>query len=203
MIINNIFNRRNLRKVFATELVSSAKLFSSRHIRKEETEKMIGLIKTHVDMKMAINISECSMNLINDIICRIAFGKGIDGEEKRRRRWFREMVEEVPAIMGSFFVGDYFPGMGWVDVVVGKVRKLKKSGRELDNFYEEVIDEHLGKFGDGKREEEGGEEDVVDALIRLWKEGEISMDNIKGVLMVCYFDIFTISSYDFIAFLVY
>ena len=65
--------------------------------------------------------------------------------------------------------------------MTGQMRKLKRTAKELDEFYQEVIDEHLKN-----RRMEGCQEDIVDVLLRLWGEGkQLTMDQIKGALMVC------------------
>ncbi|XP_020252853.1 cytochrome P450 71A1-like isoform X2 [Asparagus officinalis] len=71
-------------------------------------------------------------------------------------------------------------GFGWIDLLTGQMRRLKRNSRKLDEFYQEVIDQHLK---DGEKEE-SSEEYIVDVMLRLWKEGEqLSMDHIKGALM--------------------
>ena len=75
------------------------------------------------------------------------------------------MIHEIPEIVGSLFIGDFFPGFGWIDELTGAKRMLMRSVRKMNAFYQEVIDEHMND----ERKKKGGdrEEDIVDVLISM------------------------------------
>ncbi|CAL5211116.1 unnamed protein product [Lathyrus oleraceus] len=116
------------------------------------------------------------------MICRIAFGKSYEDEGHERSR-FHEMLPEFQALLAEFFVADYIPFTGWIDKVRGLHGRVDKSFKEFDEFYQEIIDEHL----DPNREQIKDEEVIVDVLLQLMKERslpfDITFDHIKGVLM--------------------
>jgi len=144
---------------------------------------MIQSIKARADTKSPVNITEHMIRLTSNIICRVALGCKGQGEYGERSR-FQVILGETHALMASFFAADYFPGLGWIDTLTGQTRRLKRNSRELNEFYQEVIDQHLKNEGEKKKE--GCEEDVVDVMLRLWKEGkQLSVDHIKGAVMVC------------------
>lgn len=108
----------------------------------------------------------------------------MEGKYGERSR-FQGIFEEVTELSMGFFATDYFPGRvgEWMDWVTGRMKRLKTNARELDAVYQEVIDKHLNR---GEKPKEGSEEDIVDVLLRLSREGEeLTMDHIKGALMVC------------------
>ncbi|KAK2660687.1 hypothetical protein Ddye_007220 [Dipteronia dyeriana] len=122
------------------------------------------------------------LSFTSSFICRIAFGKRYEDEGSEIRR-FLAMLREAQFMLGSFFFSDLFPFMGWLDKLTGMVRRLKNSFKELETFYQELIDEHL----DPNRSKIEQEEDIIDVLLQLRKESgfkfDISLDHIKGVLM--------------------
>ena len=96
------------------------------------------------------------------------------------------MLEETQRLLGAFFVADYMPWLGWLDAVRGLRRRLERNFRELDAFYEKVIDEHIDK---GTKSKEEG--DLVDVLLRLHNDPAHqstfgSRSQIKGILTVRY-----------------
>ncbi|XP_028086738.1 cytochrome P450 71A1-like [Camellia sinensis] len=72
--------------------------------------------------------------------------------------------------------------MGWIDKLSGLYGRLEKNFKELDMFYQEIIDDHL----DPKRQTTA-QEDITDVLLKLQSDRsfaiDLTLDNIKAVLM--------------------
>jgi len=85
--------------------------------------------------------------------------------------------------MGMFFFSDYIPFLGWIDRITGLRARLENNFKELDTFYQEVIDEHM----DPNRKTPENE-DLIDVLLQLKKQRSFSVDlendHIKAVFMV-------------------
>ena len=132
-----------------------------------------------------VNLSEISISLASTIICRVAFSKRFEDEGHETSR-FQELVSEAQAVLGGFYFSDHFPLMGWVDKLTGMIARLEKNFKELDSFYQEIIDEHL----DPNRPEPE-QEDITDVLLRLRKNRQfaidLTFDHIKAVFMVILF----------------
>ncbi|KAK7390173.1 hypothetical protein VNO78_25472 [Psophocarpus tetragonolobus] len=77
---------------------------------------------------------------------------------------------------------DYIPFTGWIDKLKGLHARLEQNFKELDEFYQEVIDDHM----DPNRQHVK-EQDMVDVLLQLENDHSLSIDltddHIKGVLM--------------------
>jgi len=138
----------------------------------------------------ALNLTETLMSFTSSLICRIAFGKRYVGEfeevvEKGKRRTrLQVLLNEAQALLTEFFFSDYFPSLGWVDKLTGKTRRLEKTFKELDAFYERVIFQHMAKNGDDEKEVQ----DIIDIFLQLLRDRSLSfhltLDHIKAVLMV-------------------
>ncbi len=83
----------------------------------------------------------------------------------------------------AFCVGDFFPSLGWMDNLTGRIASLKATSRALDSLLDQVIEEHklLNVDDDDKK-------DFVLILLKLQKKGmleiELTQDNMKAVLLV-------------------
>ncbi|XP_057977211.1 cytochrome P450 71A1-like [Malania oleifera] len=169
---------REVRKICTLHLFSTKKVLSFRSVREEEISRMLEKISELSFSSKHVNLSEMMMCLTNSIICRIGFGKRYEGSR------FEELLNEMQAMMASFFVSDYFPVVGWwVDRASGLFGRLEKNWRELDLFYQKVIEEHL----DPERPKPQ-EEDITDVLLRLRKDRlfatvDFTLDHIKALLM--------------------
>ncbi|KAL0419019.1 UNVERIFIED_CONTAM: cytochrome [Sesamum radiatum] len=85
--------------------------------------------------------------------------------------------------MVSFYFSDHFPAVSWLDKVSGLLGRLRKNCRELDVFYEQLIDEHL----DPARQKSAGRQDIIDLMIQLKDQNasslDLSWDHIKALRM--------------------
>lgn len=167
---------RELRKLCIINLFSRKKVASFRPIREEEVGRMIRSISSQ---RAEINLSEELMSLASDITCRAALGKRYYDEESDGGR-VKRILEETQALFNAFFFADYVPALGWLDAFTGARARLEKNFRELDGFYQQVINEHrdpMTRRGDR-------DEDTIDAMLAMQREAAyITDDHIKGVLM--------------------
>ncbi|KAG6395450.1 hypothetical protein SASPL_146095 [Salvia splendens] len=170
---------KEMRKITSIHLLSPKRVQSYRPIREDEISKMISKIRSFSHAREAVNLSETLVSFGCNLICRVAFGKECSGR-------FYELLEDVQAVAAAFYVSDYFPAFGWVDRLTGMLTKLEVTCRDMDTFYQELIDEHLGR----RREEtaaEGG--DILDLLIDLKLEQKINSvdfgwDHVKAMLLL-------------------
>lgn len=168
---------REMRKIVTLHLFSNNKVHSFRPIREDEVFQMIKGIS---ESSKIINLTETMMTLANTIICRVAFGKKFDQVYKKR---FQGLLEECQVVMAKFYFSDHFPLMGWLDKFTGSIARLERIYRDMDLFYQELIDEHLSP--DRPSSMHG---DVIDILLQFKGDAQQSsidftFDNIKAILM--------------------
>lgn len=131
------------------------------------------------------------LSLANNVICRVAYGKKFDttnenkghaGESKTH-----EILKETQRLLGELNVADFYPWFGWLlNKVNGFDARLEKNFKELDEFYEEVIQEHL----EHTTRPENDHEDLVDVLLRIQNDSNqtiaLSNNHVKGILTVSF-----------------
>ncbi|XP_073124825.1 cytochrome P450 83B1-like [Henckelia pumila] len=171
---------REMRKLSVIHLFSAKQVASFLPIRKDQVSRMIKdmITKSH-SSDQVINLSQAAFFLSNSIVCRAGFGKQYDEVSKIR---FDGVFKEAQELSVAFFFGDYFPFLGWIDKLTGTISRLDKNVRDLDNFFQEFIDDHL----DPNRPD-SMKGDILDLMIKLKQDHAaavpIEWDNIKGILM--------------------
>ncbi|GLT97597.1 hypothetical protein SLE2022_151540 [Rubroshorea leprosula] len=172
---------KEIRKISSLHLFSPNKADLFRPIREDEVSQMIDKISKSSDASKPINLSEVMMCLTSSIICRVGFGKRYEDEGSEISKFYR-LLGEAQAMFTSFFVSDYFPSMRWVDRLTGMLSRLENVFKELDAFYQQLINDHL----DPKRQKPD-QEDIIDVFLKIMKDPQstlhISFDHIKAVLM--------------------
>ncbi|XP_073294673.1 strychnine-11-hydroxylase-like isoform X1 [Primulina huaijiensis] len=170
---------REMRKISLLHLFSVKQVISFRPVREDEVSCMIEDMIEKSDSNELINLSRAAFLLTNGFICRAGFGKKYDDEEKRR---FNEVFRETQAMLAGFFVGDYFPSLGWIDKLSGMNSRLEKVFKDLDMFCQELVDDQLDP-----KKPKSLNDNILALLIRLKQEEAASVnlgwDNVKGVLI--------------------
>ncbi|KAM3327277.1 5-OH-xanthotoxin synthase-like [Capsicum chacoense] len=172
---------REMRKICVLQLFSLKKVQSFRPIREDEVSRMINKISQQAASSQVTNLSNIMISLTSTIICRVAFGVRFDEEAHERKR-FDYLLAEAQAMMASFFVSDFVPSLSWIDKLTGLTGRLERNFKDLDEFYEELIEQHHNP-----NKPKSMEGDIVDLLLQLKKEKstpiDLTLEDIKGILM--------------------
>ena len=98
-----------------------------------------------------------------------------------------ELPRKVMVLIASVFWGDFFPSLGWIDILTGLLQSLKSTGREIDAYMDEVLEEHY-KTEKCDDDEHPNKKDFVDIFLQLQKDGmlgfELRHENLKPILLV-------------------
>ncbi|RZC79467.1 hypothetical protein C5167_003748 [Papaver somniferum] len=174
---------REVRKVCVSELLSAKRVQSFEVVRIEEIGFLMKKIKV-LSLKpgTVVNLTELLLNLANNLISRVAFGKSYDETDGTSR--LGHLTRDVLTLMGAFSVGDYFPAFGWVDGLTGLTGRMDKTHTELDAFFDQVIEDHLNnKLGSSNHDHET----IIDTLLRVQKDKTTNItlvrDNIKAIVL--------------------
>ncbi|CAI9284107.1 unnamed protein product [Lactuca saligna] len=176
---------REMRKICTLHLFTSRRVLSFRGDREEEVMLMINKIKSQIvtssssSSQVVVNLNESVMTVTSMIICRMAFGKR-DGPEMSR---FHGLLLECQAVLVHFYFRDYFPLMGWIDHLNGSMARLEKNFKDMDAFYQQLVDEHLNSENRPKNMQH----DIIDILLQLKNDNSFSLDltfdHIKAIVM--------------------
>ncbi|KAG5543563.1 hypothetical protein RHGRI_016339 [Rhododendron griersonianum] len=135
---------RNLRRLTALEIFSTAKLNAFLGIRQEEARSLLKTLfrdspKGFVKVEMKSRLSELSFN----IIMRVVAGKryfGAEVEDSEEAREFRLLIRDLFELSGASNPGDFVPFLRWIDF--GKMeKKMLRIQKKMDAFLQGLIEE--------------------------------------------------------------
>ncbi|KAM7486650.1 hypothetical protein LguiA_002659 [Lonicera macranthoides] len=174
---------KEMKKIVTLQLFSSKRVQSFRPIREVEVYQMIKRVSELAASSKLTNLNEVIMSLTSIIICRVAFSKQFDEGYIGSR--FHRLASECQAALMGFYFSDYFPMMGWLDRLSGLRSRLDKTFKEMDLFFQELIDEHLDP-----EKKCSAREDVIDIFLQLKKHQSSSIDLTFGHIKSMLLDIF-------------
>ncbi|KAK1422268.1 hypothetical protein QVD17_25259 [Tagetes erecta] len=174
---------REMRKIFTLHLFNPKRVHSLRSIREDEVSSVMNTIHDCALSYKKVNLSEMMKNVMNDIMMRVSFGKRYQ-DVQERRKVFR-LLDEIQAYLVDLHLSDVWPGLpfvGLVDRLMGKKRRLEKCFRDLDAFYQQLIDEHLNHQ---EHKPYAKEEDGIDIMLQLVKDKRFNLnhEHIKAMIM--------------------
>nr|CAD1817764.1 unnamed protein product [Ananas comosus var. bracteatus] len=174
---------KQLRRICLTELLGPKRVRAFASIRKDEVAKLIEDISAAAaagPKGSVVNLTRRLTTMTNAMISRAAFG----GQNAQHHR-FLEVAQSAVEAAAGFSVADAFPSLRFLDVLSGLRPRLQKVRRELDEVFDEIIEQHQQKKKNTADESE--EEDLIDLLLRLKDNGDLevplSIDNIKAVIL--------------------
>ncbi|KAL6611344.1 hypothetical protein ACP70R_039272 [Stipagrostis hirtigluma subsp. patula] len=179
---------REMRKLFILELLSMRRVQSFAYARAAEVDRLIASVAGDSSSGAPVDLSGKLYALSDGIVGTVAFGK-MYGSAQFERSSFQRVMDETLRVLGSFTFEDFFPASRLArcaDVLTGATARRRSIFREIDGFFDSVIDRHL----EPDRLRAGVQEDMVDALVKMWREQEqddeavrLTRNHIKGILM--------------------
>ncbi|XP_028765093.1 cytochrome P450 71A1-like [Neltuma alba] len=176
---------RQKRKICVLELLSLKRVRSFRVIREEEVAEMVKEIRRAClsDTNCSVNISDLISATTNNIICRCIIGQKYDISESSGR--FGTLARKEMIHLAELMVGDFFPWLGWVDVLTGKIQELKDTFKAMDGFFDEVTEDHEKVI---KKDDE--KKDFVDILLQLQRSDKLEFEPTQNDLKAILTDMF-------------
>ncbi|KAJ1391907.1 Cytochrome P450 [Sesbania bispinosa] len=127
-----------------TLVVSSADVHEKsaifRVIREEEVAELVNKLREASSNDECVNLSEMLISTSNNVVCKCALGRKYAGGSYDK---VKELARNVMVHLMAFTVRDYFPLLGWIDVLSGKIREFKATFRALDALFDQAVAEHL------------------------------------------------------------
>ncbi|KAJ1391905.1 Cytochrome P450 [Sesbania bispinosa] len=165
------------RKICVHELLSMKMVQSFRVIREEEVAELVDKLREASSNEECVNLSEMLISISNNIVCKCVLGRKYAGGSYGK---VKDLSRNVMIHLTAFTVRDYFPLLGSIDVLSGKIREFKATFRALDALCDEVIAEHSAECDHSKKK------DFVDILLQLQQDTkfELTKIDLKALLTV-------------------
>ncbi|KAM1186093.1 hypothetical protein FF1_015303 [Malus domestica] len=172
---------RHIRKICILELLNAKRVQSYSHVREEEVARLV--CRVAESYPGTSNLTKILGLYANDVLCRVAFGRGFSEGGDYDRHGFQKMLEEYQELLGGFSIGDFFPSMEFIHSLTGMKSRLQETFRRFDELFDQMVTDHLNP----NREKEK-HKDLVDVLLDVQKsesaEIPLTMDNVKAIILV-------------------
>ncbi|KAJ1261317.1 hypothetical protein BS78_09G019900 [Paspalum vaginatum] len=164
---------REVRKLLTVELLSSSRVRAAWYARHEQVEKLMATLTSRAAARQPVALDELVLRLSDGIIGTVAFGNIYGSDKFGANKSFQHALDDAMEMLstpGSSAEDLSMPtAVGrLVDRLTGFTARRERIFRQLDAFFEMVIEQHLLDPERRVIPETGG--DLVDVLIGLWKK---------------------------------
>ncbi|BAS77347.1 Os02g0185500 [Oryza sativa Japonica Group] len=176
---------RQLRKLCVVELLGARRVRSFRRVREEEARRLVAAVAASPRGE-AVNVSERITAVITDATMRAMIG-----DRFGRRDEFLELLADIVKIGSGFSLDDLFPSWRLAGAIGGMARRAEANHRRTYELMDSVFQQHeqrrvhVAAPADGAMDD--AEEDLVDVLFRIQKDGglevPLTIGNIKAIIL--------------------
>ncbi|CAL5366204.1 unnamed protein product [Camellia sinensis] len=171
---------REMRKLCVIELFTAKRVQSFWHVRESEVEHLISTIAKSAPNP--VDLSDMIFSVTNNVIGKIAFGTSHRGNQFEYGK-LKDIIDDAMTLLSGFSPSDFFPGVGSVlDLATGLQWKLERCFKNLDTFFQKVLEEHLDPTRPKPKHE-----DIIDVMLGLSKDRttvlHLAKDHMKAVLL--------------------
>ncbi|MFQ6669336.1 hypothetical protein Gotur_034635 [Gossypium turneri] len=181
---------RQMKSICVLNLLSNRRVQSYRGVREEETALAVEKIEKSSSLCSPVNLSELFSATTNNVICRIALGRKYSEDTNK----FGKLLNEFTELLGTPDVGDYLPWLAWLSHVNGLHGKAEKVAKELDEFLDGVLEEHMNRHDRHLNDHAGiqgeYEKDFVDILLEIQRENTVGFPLEKISIKALILDMF-------------
>ncbi|XP_039115371.1 cytochrome P450 81E8-like [Dioscorea cayenensis subsp. rotundata] len=160
----------NLRRLTSSELLSTRRLNLLSGIRFNE---FLSLIHRMVQASSSgeIELRARLFEMAHNSMSKMVFGKRYYGEnldvEVDVANQFKDIMHEVIDLVFSFNPRDFFPALGWLDLL-GVERRMKRLLPRLDGFITEIIEEQRRRRSEeANAGREAEERNLLDVMLSM------------------------------------
>ncbi|XBI82511.1 hypothetical protein VPH35_091185 [Triticum aestivum] len=171
---------RDMRSLFAAELLGARGVRAAWAARREQVDRLMAALG---DAAGPVSLDEHVFRVADGVISTVAYGSVYGAEAfAGKHKGFQHVLEEAMDMSASFSAEDFFPNAvgRLLDRLAGIVARRERIFRDLDGFFEAVLEQHLHP---ARPKPESGGGDLVDALIRICEEHGFTRDHVKAVLL--------------------
>nr|QCP80353.1 cytochrome P450-7 [Tanacetum cinerariifolium] len=172
---------RQLKSIVVVHLLSNSRVKSFQKVREKETQLIIR--KLEESCGCSLDLRALLISFSNNLICRVAAGRVYDGLK------LTNLLKKHVHLLTVFTIGSYVPWLSWVDQVSGIERRAREIAKEVDEFLDGVVKEHVDKYT-GANAESDKAQDLIDILLGLQRDNTIDFTFHKDTLKAVVWDMF-------------
>nr|AKH61554.1 CYP76AD4/P450 tyrosinase fusion protein [Expression vector pWCD2112] len=168
---------RNFRKITAVHLLSPLRLDACQSLRHAKVQQLFQYVQECAQKGQAVDIGKAAFTTSLNLLSKLFFSKELASHKSRESQEFKQLIWNIMEDIGKPNYADYFPILGCVDPS-GIRRRLASNFDKLIEVFQCIIRQRLER-----NPSTPPTNDVLDVLLELYKQNELSMGEINHLLV--------------------
>lgn len=172
---------RSLRKISAVQLLSTQRLDASQSLRQAKVQQLLEYVLECSKKGQPVDIGRAAFTTSLNLLSNTFFSMELANHSSSASQEFKQLMWCIMEEIGRPNYADFFPILGYVDPF-GIRRRLAAYFDKLIAVFQEIIQARQ-KARSTNFSTEMTTNDVLDTLLNLYQENELSMDEINHLLV--------------------
>ncbi|XP_021848339.1 cytochrome P450 76AD1-like [Spinacia oleracea] len=174
-------NWRNLRKISSVQLLSNQRLDASQAHRQAQVEQLLAYVQDCSIKGIPVDIGRAAFTTSLNLLSNTFFSVELASHESSASQEFKQLMWNIMEEIGKPNYADYFPILAYVDPF-GVRRRLAAYFDQLIDVFQDIIKERQKiRLKNGSSAKQTN--DILDTLLNLHDENELSMGEINHLLV--------------------
>ena len=174
---------RNLKKISVIQLLSNKRLDDSQDLRQAMIKQLLAYVQNCCTKLQPINIGKAAFTTTLNLLSNTLFSKELASYESSSSQELKDLVWNIMLEMGRPNYADFFPILAYIDPF-GVRRRMASCYSKLLDLYKEIINERQKIRSTNHQLDAKPTNDILDILLNLHQENELSMDDLLHLLVV-------------------
>ncbi|XP_021748367.1 cytochrome P450 76AD1-like [Chenopodium quinoa] len=166
---------REIRKILALQLFTTHRLNESQDIRHKKVKELVDYVQQCCEAGQAVDIGKAGFTTVLNLLSNTFFSMDFASHSSSGLQEFKELVRHFMEEIGRPNVSDFFPLIRWLDLQ-GVLKRSRRNYTKSLDIFQKIIDERL-------RDPNAPKDDVLATLLKLIKDNNLSLDEVKHLLV--------------------
>ncbi|XP_074270533.1 cytochrome P450 76AD1-like [Silene latifolia] len=167
---------RNLRKIVMVQLFTNQRLDASQGIRQKKVNDLVEHGRVCCEKGLPVDIGKAGFTTSLNLLSNTLFSMDLASHDSLYSQEFKDLVCHIMEEIAVPNVSDFFPVLRHLDLQ-GIRKKTRGHFEKMLGIFEKIIDQRV------KDERVDAQHDVLDSLLQLVNDNELSLDDVKHLLM--------------------
>nr|WMX25292.1 cytochrome P450 monooxygenase CYP76AD-2 [Lophophora williamsii] len=166
---------RELRKISAIQLFTNHRLDASQGLRKKKVNELVEFVKGCCEKGLVVDIGKAAFTTALNLLSNTFFSMDLCAYDSSGSQEFKDLAWHIMEEIGRPNISDFFPLIKALDLQ-GVKRSISTYFSKMLEVFDKIIHKRLS-------DQIGSKDDVLDALLNLVKQNELTLDNVRHMLI--------------------
>ncbi|XP_074270528.1 cytochrome P450 76AD1-like [Silene latifolia] len=167
---------RNLRKIVMVRLFTNQQLDASQVIRQKKVNDLVEHARLCCERGLPVDIGKAGFTTSLNLLSNTFFSMDLASHDSLYSQEFKDLVCHLMEAVAVPNVSDFFPVLRHFDLQ-GIRKKIRVHFHKMLGIFDKIIAQRV------KIERVGAQNDVLDSLLELVNDNELSLDDVKHLLL--------------------